>query len=76
MKPVPAEIHDVLEASIYSVITTGHTRVFTQFLPGQGGGKPPINFSKRGGLAGSQFLEWACWKRQGDFFQSGAAVIT
>ena len=33
----------------------------------QGGrrGDPPTNFSKRGGLAGSQFLEGGCWERGG-----------
>ena len=31
----------------------------------------PTKFSKRGGLAGSQFLEGDYWERGGDFFHGG-----
>ena len=35
--------------------------------------EPTSKFSKRGGLTGSQFLEWGCWERGGDFFQGGSS---
>ena len=37
---------------------------------GEGGGASYQIF-KKGGLTGSQFLEWRCWEREGDFFQGG-----
>ena len=38
-------------------------------LLGGGTVECPTKFSKRGGLAGPQSLEWGCWERGGDFFQ-------
>ena len=38
-----------------------------------GGIEPPTKFSKRGGLAGSQFLEWGCWEGGGDLFQGACS---
>ena len=44
------------------------------FLLGEVGFEPPTKFSKRGSLAGSQFLEGDCWKGGGDFFQGGGGL--
>ena len=35
----------------------------------------PTKFSKRGGLAGSQFLEGDCWERGSDFFHGGLQFL-
>ena len=35
----------------------------------------PKKTSKKSGLTGPQFLEWGCWKKGDDLFQS-AAIFT
>ena len=41
------------------------------FCRGWGGGRVSDQIFKKGGLTGSQFLEWRCWEREGDFFLGG-----
>ena len=44
---------------------------------GEGGVEPPIKFSKRGGLTGSQLLlEGACWESGGWLFPGGCNFYT
>ena len=45
------------------------------FCRGWGEDESLTKFSKKGGLTGSQFLEWHCWEREGDFFQGGGGGL-